>query len=186
MITDPSALIALALCIGILGLVVLILPLLILFWSQMEPQIAGLISGDEASADDEYGSQAVLPQLMKSFGNLAGQGGSGAKAKPKPRRKATTTSRSKATARTKATAKPKPKSAPKTASKPKTTPKTKSKTGSTPKSKSAGASKPKSRTAGAAKAKAAHAGGCHTMVVAVPIPDYVEAEDEKDDEKVIK
>ena len=34
--------------------------------------------------------------------------------------------------------------------------------------------------------KAAHAGGCHTMVVAVPIPDYVEDEDEKDDEKVIK
>lgn len=33
--------------------------------------------------------------------------------------------------------------------------------------------------------KAAHAGGCHTMVVAVPIPDYVHAESENG-ESVIK
>ncbi|MFT4550938.1 MAG: putative flap endonuclease-1-like 5' DNA nuclease [Verrucomicrobiales bacterium] len=71
MITDPTTLLALALCVGILGLIVLILPLLILFWSQMEPQLVALVSSGGSEADDEYQTQSVLPRLMKSFGHMA-------------------------------------------------------------------------------------------------------------------
>ena len=108
MINDPTTLLALALCVGILGLVVLILPLLILFWSQMEPQLAGVVGGegDAEKADDEYGSQAVLPRLMKSFGDMAElekeaaakKSSRKASSKAKSRKTSTSTSRSQASA----------------------------------------------------------------------------------------
>ena len=101
MITDPASLFAFACFVGILGLLVLILPLMILFWSQMEPQILGLVVGTN-DPEDEYRSQAVLPKLMKSFGNLADKEPVPAPAKSAKRsaRKPATTSRSKASTRT--------------------------------------------------------------------------------------
>lgn len=100
MFTDPSTLFALALCIGILGLLVLILPLFIVFWSQMEPQLVGMIGQGEGVAKDEYPTQAVLPRLMKSFDDMAERNRVGgvreAKSKPGSQRKAGTGSRSKA------------------------------------------------------------------------------------------
>lgn len=151
MITDPAALFALALCVGILGLLVLILPLMILFWSQMEPQLVGLVSGGGAKqGDDEYPSQAVLPKLMKSFGNLADQQPSnkgGAKAKPKAR-KPVSTSRSKARTTSKTV-----KTAP---TKKSTSKKAASKKAKPPKAKAAKAKpKPKSTAGAAAKSKPA-------------------------------
>ena len=101
MITDPTTLFALALFVGILGLVVLILPLLILFWSQMEPQLAGMVAPRAGETDDEYASLSVLPKLMKSFGHLADQASVGGKSSPtrargKTQRKPASTPRSKA------------------------------------------------------------------------------------------
>ena len=57
MFTDPTTLFALALCIGILGLLVLILPLFIVFWSQMEPQLVGMMGQAlrQAHADQHLG-----------------------------------------------------------------------------------------------------------------------------------
>jgi len=107
MFTDPTTLFALALCIGILGLLVLILPLLMLFWSQMEPQLAGMMGAGAAQGEDDYSSHAALPRLMKSFDDLAeldrARAGRKAKSSPSSRtsRKASTGSRSKASTRPK-------------------------------------------------------------------------------------
>jgi predicted flap endonuclease-1-like 5' DNA nuclease len=153
MITDPTALFALALFVGILGLVVLILPLLILFWSQMEPQLVGMMAARAGEANDEYASLSVLPKLMKSFGDLADQRPAGGKSSPtrakgKTRRKPAAIPRSKASTTDKtvkaAPSKRKPASA--SSSKKATSAKAKSK----PKSKSV-ATKARSATATRAK-----------------------------------
>ena len=164
MITDPTALFALALCVGILGLVVLILPLLILFWSQVEPQLVGLVMDRSApGADDEYSSQAVLPKLMKSFGSMAEQdlkkGGaaSGRKkavAKPAAKRKpAKTTARSKASSSEK-TVKAAPAKSKSSSTGSKANPKSKATTKAPTKAQSATAAKAGKSSPSVKKAKA--------------------------------
>ena len=158
MITDPTTLIALAFCIGILGLTVLILPLLLLGWSQMEPQLTGLFAGRDGGDEDEYPSQAVLPRLMKSYGTLAGQvavteGGSSSKTTAK--RKTSARSKASATAKTavKKTAAEKTKKPAAAKSKAKTA-KPKSSAKSKPASKSGTASKTSKSKASGSKTKA--------------------------------
>ena len=163
MINDPSTLLALLLFVGTIGLMVLILPLLILFWSQLEPQLVGMVVENRKYEPDEYGSQSVLPQLMKSFGNLADEtkarkprpASAGrkkaassskpkSKVKPAARKSSATSSRSKATTKTKAVTKKPATTKSKAKAKPKTTTAAKSKPTATS-SKKAAATKTKAK-----------------------------------------
>jgi len=162
MMSDPASIFALAVFVGILGLVVLIMPLLILFWSQMEPQLVGMVRGHAGQQDDEYGSLAVLPKLMKTFGNLAERSGSGAGAasgKAQPRREpATARAKARVTSKTvKAapvrTRKTATVAAAKTGAKPKSKPRAKAKaSASAPTRAKAGEGNPAKRVAKASAA----------------------------------
>ena len=147
MIADPSSLLAIALLVGILGLAVLVLPLLILFWSQMQPQLIGLVAVNRSGASDadDYATHESLPKLMKSFGSIAElekKAEKKAKAKPAKKSKLTkTAARTKASSTTK-TVKTKTKAKAKMAAK------------STKTTKAAAAKKPKAKMAAKTKTSA--------------------------------